>query len=211
MTLGEKIKLKRTELDLSKKELAIKVGYLDESVIDKIEKNILGIPSYKIDIFCEALQVPPMYLLDLYNENLNKVNSDSYINIPLYGRASAGVGYINMNDIVGSYSIPYTVYKKDLFAVKVEGDSMTCATNPNSILSGSYAIVNPNDTDILSGRNKIYIVTYRGITFIKQVMIKDETIYLHSFNSEYEDIVIEDLNEVRINGRVIKTFYEKTY
>ena len=42
-------------------------------------------------------------------------------------------------------------------------------------------------------------------------MIKDETIYLHSFNSEYEDIVIEDLNEVRINGRVIKTFYEKTY
>ena len=59
MTLGEKIKLKRTELDLSKKELAIKVGYLDESVIDKIEKNILGIPSYKIDIFCDALQVPP--------------------------------------------------------------------------------------------------------------------------------------------------------
>ena len=199
MTLGEKIKLKRKSLNLTKKELAIKVGYLDESFIDKIEKNILGIPSYKIDIFCYVLQVSTNYLLD------------SYINIPLYGRASAGVGYININDIVGSYSIPYTVYKKDLFAVKVEGDSMTCITNPNSILSGSYAIVNPNDTDILSGRNKIYIVTYRGITFIKQVMIKDKTIYLHSFNSEYEDIVIEDLNEVRINGRVIKTFYEKTY
>ena len=55
MDIGERIKLRREELNLSQDELAKKVGYKSRSSINKIEQDGRGLPQKKIVAFAKAL------------------------------------------------------------------------------------------------------------------------------------------------------------
>lgn len=61
MTVGEKIKERRLELNLSQDELAKKVGYKSRSSIQKIEAA-RDLPLKKISIMAKALGVSEDYL-----------------------------------------------------------------------------------------------------------------------------------------------------
>ena len=63
MTIGERIKLKRTELGMSQEELARRLGYKDRSTVSYIEKNgeNLGLP--KVKEIAAALRTTPEYLM----------------------------------------------------------------------------------------------------------------------------------------------------
>ena len=63
MTLGEKIKNRRTELGMSQEELARKVGYSSRSTIAKIEANINSIPQSNIETLAAALNISPVNLM----------------------------------------------------------------------------------------------------------------------------------------------------
>jgi transcriptional regulator with XRE-family HTH domain len=61
--IGDNIRKRREELNLSQEELALKLGYKSRSSINKIEKNLTDIPQSKISEFANALETSVTYLM----------------------------------------------------------------------------------------------------------------------------------------------------
>lgn len=78
MSIGEKIKARRTELKWSQRELSDKMGYSNHSTIARIESGTVDIPQSKIMKFSEVLGVSVGYLMG-HEEETKKTatNNDS--------------------------------------------------------------------------------------------------------------------------------------
>lgn len=63
MTIGEKIKKRRNELEWSQRELSDRMGYLNHSTIARIESGKVDIPQSRIVQFAEVLGVSVAYLM----------------------------------------------------------------------------------------------------------------------------------------------------
>lgn len=63
MTIGEKIKKRRTELEWSQRELSDRMGYSNHSTIARIESGKVDIPQSRIVKFAEVLGVSVAYLM----------------------------------------------------------------------------------------------------------------------------------------------------
>ena len=63
MTIGDRIKKRREELNMSQEELAFKVGYKSRSSINKIEKNSYDLPASQIKPIADALETTPFYIM----------------------------------------------------------------------------------------------------------------------------------------------------
>lgn len=63
MNIGERIKRRREQLEMSQDELAKRLGYKSRSSINKIEKDASGLPQTKIVAFANALQTTPAYIM----------------------------------------------------------------------------------------------------------------------------------------------------
>ncbi len=72
--IGEKIKQRREELEMSQMQLAIKTGYTSRSSINKIELGVNDVPRKKLSLFADALKVNIDYLLELDIAS-DKINS----------------------------------------------------------------------------------------------------------------------------------------
>lgn len=64
MSIGDKIKARRLELNMTQEELAAKMGYKSKSTINKIELGINDIPLSKVEEFAKALLTTSAYLMD---------------------------------------------------------------------------------------------------------------------------------------------------
>ena len=64
LKIGEKIRAKRRERDLTQEELAKKCGYKSKATINKIENNINDVNQSKLIRFADALDVSPIYFID---------------------------------------------------------------------------------------------------------------------------------------------------
>lgn len=71
MTIGERIKIRRNELQLSQRELSDKMGYSNHSTIARIESGKVDIPQSRIVQFAEVLGVPVSYLMG-WDEEIKK-------------------------------------------------------------------------------------------------------------------------------------------
>lgn len=60
MTIGEIIRERRTELEISQDELAKKVGYTNRSSIARIESGEIDLPYSKIIAIANALSLDPV-------------------------------------------------------------------------------------------------------------------------------------------------------
>lgn len=72
--IGNRIKLRREELDLTQDELAQKLGYKSRSSINKIELGNHDLTLKNLKSIADALSVSPYYIMgwDLSSDNLNK-------------------------------------------------------------------------------------------------------------------------------------------
>lgn len=61
--IGDRIKSRREELEMSQEELAVKIGYKTRSSINKIEKDASGLPQKKIYDIAKALQTTPGFIM----------------------------------------------------------------------------------------------------------------------------------------------------
>lgn len=71
MTIGERIKQKRIEANLSQDELAKKVGYKSRSSIQKIE-SARNLPITKVEKMANALDCDPGYLMGWSDDSTAK-------------------------------------------------------------------------------------------------------------------------------------------
>ena len=77
MTVGERIKQKRIELNMSQDELAHKVGYKSRSSIQKIE-SARKLPLDKIERMAIALECSISYLMDWNEESPEQQIREAY-------------------------------------------------------------------------------------------------------------------------------------
>lgn len=76
MEVGERIRRRREELNMTQDELAKKVGYTSRSSIAKIEANANGMLQSKLILFAKALQVTPAYIMG-WEDILESETNDS--------------------------------------------------------------------------------------------------------------------------------------
>jgi len=230
MKVNEIIRARRKELGLTLKQVADKLG-VSESLISRYESNdVKNMGIDKLIPLAKVLKTTPAYLMG-WEEDKTSSNELSYnmiaepsaqysyeklipveiVEIPMFGKASAGNGYINLEQEIGSYTIPKHIYKKGIFAIRVSGDSMTGIDK--SIPDGSTAVVDPElCTDPINLNNKVCVFEYDDETYIKQLIIdKQGIIRLRSFNPEYDDIIVLNEKLLSCKGRVIRTFVENQW
>lgn len=63
MKVGDRIRYRREELEMSQDELARRLGYKSRSSINKIEKEASGLPQTKIVAIANALHTTPAYIM----------------------------------------------------------------------------------------------------------------------------------------------------
>lgn len=71
MSIGQKIKQRRTELGWSQRDLAAKMGYNNNSTVARIENGKVDIPQSRIVKFSEVLGVSIAYLMG-WEEEIEK-------------------------------------------------------------------------------------------------------------------------------------------
>ena len=71
MKIGDRIKYRRIELEMSQDELARRLGYKSRSSINKIERDASGLPQNKIADIAKALQTTPAYIMG-WEEKIEK-------------------------------------------------------------------------------------------------------------------------------------------
>ena len=98
-TVGERIRNRRKELNITQESLALMTGYTSRSSINKIEKGLVDIPQSKITEIAEALIVTPAYLMgweddespDQPLENIEQLTEDEKKWLDLYRNATEDV------------------------------------------------------------------------------------------------------------------------
>ncbi|MDY4011360.1 MAG: S24 family peptidase [Fusobacterium gastrosuis] len=158
-------------------ELFKKVGYLDEKVLQN--------------------------RLDSFNLQKSKVNT---VILPVYGRASAGNGYINLENEIYFMPVLKGNFSKRSFLVEIHGNSMY-----PTLEEGNFVLVDPDN--ISCEKNKIYVFTYDNESYIKRFDIneKNKFIILKSDNPSYDDIYIsfEEQEYLKVEGRVLQVISNK--
>ena len=192
--LGEYIKYIREKNGLGLNQLAVKIDVVS-SLLSRLENGkVLKVNPFLLKKISEGLNIDykELYKIVGYleeDEEIPKVET-RLVELPVYGRAAAGNGYINMENIIRTeylVAIPGEDFPKGAFIAEVYGESMF-----PTLLDGDFAIVDPdcNDKNI---NNQICVVTYNGQTFIKRVVKKEKYIVLMSDNPDrvkYEDIIV---------------------
>jgi phage repressor protein C with HTH and peptisase S24 domain len=220
MKLGIVLKKLREEKGYTIKQLSEKTGISNGNLGD-IERGKIEAPRRKtLEKISEALRLnkeeKEALFLGLIPDELKKNNFNFKIiktkKVPLYGTASAGSGYLNLNEEVEEgFLIPEEDYKEGRFTIKVEGNSMTGLIK--SIPCGSIALVDPMMcTDFIELVGKVCVFTYNSETYIKQLLIDTQNfIHLVSFNPDIQDIIVVNPKLLKCEGRVIKTFSEQKW
>ena len=216
MAFGETFKEIRLKNNDSLRGLGEKVE-LSFSYIDQIEKGIRPINK---DVLEKFIKVYPLHKRELEKAYLNDVMPESLkgstfnmeeqkvntVILPVYGKASAGNGYINLDQEIYYFPIKKGDFSDRSFLVEINGNSME-----PTLEDGDYALVDPDNIDYV--KNKIYVVTYNDESFIKRMVVDDKSkiVMLKSDNPEYEDILITKDMQVylKIEGRVIQVISNK--
>lgn len=196
-TIGENIKLHRTNADLSQEALGKKIGKT-RSAISQYESGLTYPRMGVIEDMAAALGISKSQLI----EDRSLVKSD-YVEVPLFGSIAAGTP-LEMLKVDDTFPIPAKVQERypDGFLLKVVGESM------NKVLpNGCYALVTPC-SEVING--KPYAVCVNGYdATIKRVNklengfqlvpdSNDPTFPIQTFN--FND---PDTDDISVIGRVV--------
>ena len=216
MNFGQTLKEIRIKNGDSLRKLSEKTDIVF-TYIDRLEKGTVPINKNLLEKFIKAYplykkQFEKAYLDEIMPESLKgstfnmeeqKVNT---VILPVYGKASAGNGYINLDQEIYYFPIKKGNFSDRSFLVEINGNSME-----PTLEDGDYALVDPDNIDYV--KNKIYVVTYNDESFIKRMVVdgKSKIVMLKSDNPEYEDILITKDMQVylKIEGRVIQVISNK--
>lgn len=211
MKVNEIIKKRRKELGLTLKDVAQELG-VSESLISRYESNdVKNMGIDKITPLAKVLKCSPAYLMGWTEEKpQSKIKEGSnvafiydesdFMMIPLYSSISAGYG-TEESEFVEMIAVPGlkpngTTY----FAVKVKGNSME-----PKIPNGSIIIIK-KDVIIENGEIGAFILNDENL--VKQKKIIKNKLVLHSFNLAFDDKVVNEFDDFREYGKVVKVMVD---
>jgi repressor LexA len=211
MTIGERIKQRRTELGLSVDELATKLGK-NRATIYRYESNdIEKLPTTVLEPLSNALGVTPGYLMGWDDSappqteqvTLSKLENKKIRMIPLYQTVSAGFGTYADNMVIGyePVYIESDYEAENTIAIVVQGDSMypkiengdiVVVLKQNYFENGDIIVAIP-----LNGEDNGYV---------KRAFEYTDKLVLESINASYPPMEFrgEEMNNICIVGVVKK-------
>ena len=231
MNLGDRIKKRRSQLNMTLDDVGKSVG-VTRATIQRYENgNIINIPSDKIELIAKALHTTPSYLMgwekDKKETNKFLTKEEKEILEP----------YNQLNNEGKNKSVEYTwdlvasnKYEKTETVEIIGGAAAGNGFNyideitANKIIPKkqrpTYDMIIPVEGDSMEPKihdgslafirvstdydnGKIYVVDADGKVYIKKVYFDNREIVLKSINPSYEDIHIEDLDAFRVIGEVV--------
>lgn len=196
----------RKKRKLSQGELAEKLG-ISPSSVGMIEQGRRK-PSFELlNTIANFFEVDTDYLMGRTNSKKSQpqqselcfIDSTKIKMIPLFESVSAGFG--GYSDYALDY-IPIVANNENgnYVAIKVTGDSMETA-----IMDKSTVVIN---RDLPIYNNNVGVFKLNDCYYLKQKIIKDNEIILHSFNEFYKDIKINENDDFMELGRVVQIITE---
>ena len=125
-------------------------------------------------------------------------HDDKYLDVPVYGKVTAGVPITAIEDISETFPLPMSFARnKDLFMLKVQGESMIEA----AILDGDFIIVEKTP---VARNGEIVVAMVDGENATVKTFYKENGHYrLQPENETMEPIIVK---EVEILGKVVGVF-----
>ncbi len=208
MTIGERIKKRRTEIGLSVDELASMIGKNRATIYRYESEDIENLPVSILEPLAKALRTSPAELFGWSSETGEKYSTDNYYNainiipipkmkkVPLLGTIACGEPILAQENIDAYINMPEDVGCS--FALRCKGDSMINAR----IFDGDIVYIR-EQPDVENGQ--IAAVLIDNEATLKKVYKYPNRIELRPENPtmkplEYEG---EDMNKVRILGKAV--------
>lgn len=197
-TVGERIKKRRKELNLTQEELAKKLGYKSFTTINKIESNINDITTEKVKEFAKVLNTSVSYIMgwEEQEEIKNITKIPKMESIPILGTIACGEPILAEENIEGYFNM-----EKDLkadFCLYCKGDSMINAR----IYDGDLVFIK-KQPDVEDG--EIAAVLIDNEATLKRVYKVPGRIILRAENPTFKPIELkeEDMKDIRIIGKAV--------
>ena len=136
------------------------------------------------------------YLDEEKKEIVGNIDLDlEYKKVPLYGSISAGYGACE-SDVIDYIALPMVnAFSGDVFAVRVNGDSMEHTIENHSI------VFIKRDSEVANKKIGAFLLNNEAL--LKRYYITDNGVFLRSDNREYPDIRVKDHDDFIIVGRYI--------
>jgi SOS-response transcriptional repressor LexA len=199
-SMADRVRLRRSELKMSQKELAALVG-VGQADISKLEAGGVSRPHY-VTSLAKALRVDPYWLESGKSSNIR--GADLGKRVPVISNVRAGTwGEINDHEPDTDETIEARTItpSKTAFALKVQGDSMTRDEQP-SFPDGTYIIVEP-EIGAKPGDFVVAIDAATNVATFKRLGTDGSRWYLIALNKSYPPIEIGN-EEKRIVGVVVE-------
>ncbi|TAH62236.1 MAG: repressor LexA [Gottschalkiaceae bacterium] len=185
-TIGERIKQRRQQLEMSVDDLAIKLNKNRATIYRYENDDIENLPLSILEPLAKILNVSPGYLMGW------EVNEPTK-RIPLLGTIAAGLPILAEENIEDYFHIDSSI-KAD-FALKIKGDSMLGAgIFPDDIVF----IRKQNDLE----NGEIGAVLIEDEATLKKFYKAEGTIILQAENDNYKPIILKNGN-VKILGKLV--------
>lgn len=198
----ERIKSRREELGLTTEELAQRMGYKTCSSITKIETGKADIPQSKVKAFARALQTTTAYLMgdDDAREARPSIPAGfeplpEMAMVPLVGTIACGTPILAEQNVEARIGVP-AAWRAD-FALTCKGDSMA-----PRYLDGDIVCIRCQP-QVENGQIAAVLIGEEAT--LKRFYQNGDTVTLQAENPAYSPLVYrgEELNEIRIEGRVV--------
>lgn len=200
MTLYDRIRTRREQLNMSQEELAKRLGYKSRSTIAKIESGENDITQSKIVAFAKALGVKPGYLMGW--EDVPEPTSSLSLHPAKYRKYKV-LGNIACGSPIDAVQEEGEYLETDLnvhadYVLKCQGDSMINAR----IFDGDYVFIR-EQAEVENG--EIAAVWMDNTVTLKRFYRYDEYIELRAENPMFKPIIIHetDFDSIRIIGKAV--------
>lgn len=195
MNVGEKIKARRLELDLTLEEVGNFVG-VTKSTVRKWETGAIeNMGRDKIAKLAQALRVSPIFIMT------GKITNDPIMpKIPLYSEIACGDLVFVDEHIIDYISLPYL--SDNHFAQRASGDSMIGAG-----ISDGDILVFEHSNIIENGEIGAFCVD--GKCTCKRFKRLENGLILQPENGKFDPVIIDENTNFRVIGklkRIVKEF-----
>lgn len=222
--IGDRITQRRKELDLTREQLAHRLG-VSTSTVQAHENGRNALKPDALLSYARVLRCSPLWILSGTDEDLLSgtglipaselsVSNDlpmvpvgDVIDIPIYDiRASAGAGALVSGEDVDTYqpfreeqlSAITATLPKHLAIIQVSGDSMW-----STLHNGDQVLV--DRTVDMVRKDGIYILEFRGELLVKRCQrnLANGTVRVKSDNPDYDTFDVAEDDMLRVLGRVV--------
>lgn len=202
MTVGERIKARRQELNMSAEQLAEKIGVSPATIYRYENGGIRHMGTDKLAIIADALSIEPKYLMgwkdvsELLPKNITKASDLPMRRVPILGPVAAGQPIPAMREYDEYVDIPDNGGRYDA-ALRVQGDSMTPHYQPGDLVFVRYC------DDVIDGQ--VAAVAIDDDVVLKKVYHVSGGVTLISENPAYAPMVYttDDVSNIHIVGLAV--------